>query len=188
MATGFSSRFGTAVKHSDKEPMDNIQYNSSDDGSPLRGDVRCNPLTKPMSGHSSNNTTDFLQRVTCYTTEATRAEKRAPTMQKKPMKKIFGSLSRNHSSWTSKRSTGKKWYSDSDEEEEEELTVKKMSVKNEVKSYQDEGRDSELDLHTAGSTVEPHERNSDESALIPAQQLRPEFQSTNGRPKRKSEL
>ncbi|CAH0484430.1 unnamed protein product [Peronospora farinosa] len=175
MATVFSSRFGAAAKRKNKKPVDSMLNDSSDDGSPLGGDVRRNSLKRPTSGHVSTNSSDFLQRVTRHTTTANRAENRTPMMQETPMKKKFGSLFGSRSSWTSKRSTGKKWYSDSDDEEEEELVVKKTSGKSKVKSDQDEEMGSEMDVYILSAMVESHKKKNDEPASIAAQQMRPEF-------------
>ncbi|GMF34555.1 unnamed protein product [Phytophthora lilii] len=161
MATSFGSRFrrGGAAKTGGDERVGEMLSDSSDDGSPLGGDVRRNAAQKPppsrsndsspRSSSSSEGVGAVVPRAAAAKpasrsskhSEAEKNEKPAESKKKlekpskkKPKKKPFGSLSRSQSSRTTsstKRSTGRKWYSDSDEEEEEVQTRKKKPAKEE---------------------------------------------------------
>jgi hypothetical protein len=219
MASTFGSRFrsGSTAKGGD-ERVGEMMSDSSDDGSPLGGDVRRNAARKSTPSRSnpslrSSSSSEggavvprsTASRVGSRASEHSEVEKKEPAVEskakaeeskkkKKPKKKAFGSLNRSQSSRTAsstKRSTGRKWYSDSDEEELEP-TTKKKSVKKERPQEKEpkngeESEDSDLDAYIAGSMMDPPGRKtSEEPASSSAKQARPGLKRLTDRNERVS--
>ncbi|KAG1689737.1 hypothetical protein DVH05_001943 [Phytophthora capsici] len=181
MPTAFTSRFRrpATAKAGGDDRVGDMLSDSSDDGSPLGGDVRRNAAKKPTPSRSNDSSLRSSSASEGDAgSEATKARRRKdkhsdsekkkppPTKLPKPRKKMFGSLTRSQSSRTpssTKKSGGRKWYSDS-EEDEEEKTVKKPVEKKSarIKSDSDEEEESDLDAYIAGSMVDPPGKKTDE--------------------------
>ncbi|GMF50744.1 unnamed protein product [Phytophthora fragariaefolia] len=182
MATSFSSRFrrgGGAVsrtKSGGDERVGEMVSDSSEDGSPLGGDVRRNAAKKaalsrsnyssPRSSSSSEGGGAVAPRSAAAKTasrtseysEGDRKEKEPPKKQEKSKNKTFRSRSRSQSSRTAsftKKGTGRKWYSDSDEEDEVPMTTKISKKEAAQKKSDEEEEDSDLDAYIAGSMMDP---------------------------------
>ncbi|KAG7381996.1 ferric/cupric-chelate reductase [Phytophthora pseudosyringae] len=206
MATAFGSRFRRGAKAAGDERVGEMLSDSSDDGPPLGGDVRRNAAKKPTPSRSNDGSLRSSSAsegggAVVPRSAATKAgrtksghsdsEKKEAAVEEKKLKKLaspkkkktFGSLARSQSSRTTsstKRSAGRKWYSDSDEEEEGKTKTKKekpvkkeKSVKKSVKEEKSEDEeDSDLDAYIAGSMMDPPGNKSEELAPTPAKQAR----------------
>ncbi|EEY68180.1 uncharacterized protein PITG_04579 [Phytophthora infestans T30-4] len=167
MATSFSSRFrrgggAASTKGGRDERVGEMLSDSSDDGSPLGGDVRRNAANKPTPSRSNDSS---LRSSSASEGDVSKKRHDEPPKKlEKPEKKTIGSLARSQSSRTAtsmKKPAGRKWYSDSDEEEEEK-TAKNKPVKEDI--VKTSGReDLDLDAYIAGSVVDPPGRKKNKS-------------------------
>ncbi|KAL4110071.1 hypothetical protein PRIC1_001764 [Phytophthora ramorum] len=218
MATSFGSRFrrggGNArAKGGGDERVGEMLSDSSDDGSPLGGDVRRNAAKKAtpsrsnasslQSSSSSEGGSAVVPRGAATKAGSMASEHsdsgkkeqtvEPPKKQEKSKKKMFGSMARSQSSRaasSTKRSAGRKWYSDSDEEEEGHMNKRKPAKgesveKKEVKSEEEE-EDSDLDAYIAGSMIDPPGKKGDEDAPPPAKQGRLKLKRLTDRTERAS--
>ncbi|KAE8882509.1 hypothetical protein PF005_g5641 [Phytophthora fragariae] len=202
MATSFSSRFrrggGAAAraKAGGDERVGEMLSDSSEDGSPLGGDVRRDAAMKAAPSRSNDSSLRSSSSSegggavvprTANTKTATTAsahsdsdgDRNEEQPQEKPQKKkkqTFGSLSRSQSSRTAsstKKSTGRKWYSDSDEEEDETPKKTKTLKKETLKENSDEEEeDSDLDAYIAGSMMDPPGKKKEDDAKQPRSKLK----------------
>ncbi|OWZ04574.1 hypothetical protein PHMEG_00023499 [Phytophthora megakarya] len=167
------------------ERVGEMLSDSSDDGSPLGGDVRRNAPKKRTPSRSNDSSlrssrssdgggavvpTAKAGRVNSENSDAESVvdsrKKNGKLKKLETLKKNrFGSLARSQTSRTTssvKKNAGRKWYSDSDEEEDHtKKPVKKESKKSESKSDE---VDSDLDAYIAGSMVEPPAKQHEEPA------------------------
>ncbi|KAL7690844.1 putative Rho GTPase activation protein [Plasmopara halstedii] len=191
MTTVFGSRIRqgngvTVAKDGNDDRVGEMLSDSSDDGSPLGGNIRRNigkkltttrsndsdvsslrsssasegGKTENVAGNwrsSNSERRDVAKREDAVMNAKTKIE---PLKGLHVLKKTSGTLARSRNlrnSSSTKKSTGRKWYSDSDEEEEE-------SKKNHLKIESTE-EDSDLDAYIAGSVVHPHQNKKEKSRL-----------------------
>ncbi|KAF4032884.1 RhoGAP domain [Phytophthora infestans] len=213
MATSFSSRFrrgggAASTKGGRDERVGEMLSDSSDDGSPLGGDVRRNAANKPTPSRSNDSSlrsssasegdvvtprsketkAGSMKREYIDTEkdavagESKKRHDEPPKKLENPEKKTIGSLARSQSSRTAtsmKKPAGRKWYSDSDEEEEEK-TAKNKPVKEDI--VKTSGReDLDLDAYIAGSVVDPPGRKKNKSVPISRKQERSQSKQLSDR-------
>ncbi|KAL3664075.1 hypothetical protein V7S43_010960 [Phytophthora oleae] len=212
MPTAFGSRFRrpATAKAGVDERVGEMLSDSSDDGSPLGGDVRRNAAKKRTPSRSNDSSLRSSSasegggavaprkgtaKAGRMKSEHSDSEKKEPPPTKlpKPRKKMFGSLTRSQSSRTpssTKKSAGRKWYSDSDEDEKDKTTKKPVkkecAKKSEIKSDSDEEEDSDLDAYIAGSMMNPPGKKTEEPAPTPAKQTRSKLKRLTDRKERVS--
>lgn len=173
--TGSRFRRGASARD---ERVGEMLDDSSDDDQPLGSDMReAVPQKRSIRESSARSSSSsesreggaiVVPRATVTEEkeqekikEAQKKQDKGEELKPKPKKKGFGSLSRSRTSratTSTKRSTGKKWYSDSDEEE---ILPSKKGKEEQKELVSDE--DSDLDAYVAGSVMEPSaKKNQDE--------------------------